>query len=150
MHLRRGWQLFRAGLAQHQELVFASRNIQRCAALFPVREKFIHGAGLHHSTRKGVRADFGTLFNHTNGDFFFVFLGELHQFDGSRQTGYTSPDDNHVKFHGFAFHMASLLWLPPFSNCFRPFGCRPVFTDQGLAQALISHICRLIGIAIPI
>ena len=150
MHLWRGWQLFRTRFAQHHELVFTGGDIQRRTAFFPVREKFIHGAWLHHSTRKGMCANLGTFFHHTDGDFFFLFLGELHQFDGRRQTGHTGTDDNHVKFHGFAFHLASLLWLPTISDCFRPFSRKPVFTDQGLAQALISDIYCLIGIDVPI
>ena len=51
-----------------------------------------------------MRPNLGTFFDEADLNRFAGFICQLLQADRCRKTGWPSPDDHNIKFHGFAFH----------------------------------------------
>ena len=65
-----------------------------------------------------MSAHFGALLKHNNTDFFIMFLSQLHQTTGCRESGRSRTDNYNVDFHGLAFYGDRILshLLLPFVN----------------------------------
>ena len=88
-------------LAQHIEIVFLDRHVQRRAFFLPVGDQRIQPARVQYRAGQNMRAHFGPFFQNHN-----VQVGvQLFQTDGRRQASRTGPNDHHVVFHRFAFNL---------------------------------------------
>jgi len=95
------------GALQQVDVVALDFGVQRGAQFLPVGEQFVQGARLEDRTGEDVSADFGTLLDHADADFFAGFSGLLLQSAGGGQAGRAGADDDDVEFHKFAFHRLS-------------------------------------------
>ena len=90
--------------AQHQEMVGGHRRLERRVGLFaPARQQPVDADGIHHRARQDVGADLGALFQHDDGQLFALFIGDLLEPDGRRQSRRSRADDDDVELHALAF-----------------------------------------------
>ena len=98
------------GLRQEQHLVFRHRRVEGSPLRLPVRDQLGQRARVHHRARQDMGAEFGGLLDQADRVIVSFFGCQLLQADRRRQPGRAAADDQHVEFHGLAFHLPSLVF----------------------------------------
>ncbi|EAP75820.1 hypothetical protein ISM_13180 [Roseovarius nubinhibens ISM] len=103
VHQRRHREIGDADLArfaQHVEIVFLHRHVERRALGFPVGDELVETTGIKHRAREDMRPHFRPFFEHDN-----IEIGiELLETDRSGEPGRARTNDHDIIFHGFAFY----------------------------------------------
>ena len=89
-----------AGLGQDPVLVILYRRIGKWAShIAPIRQQFVQRLRVNHSTRKDMRADFGSLFKDADAR-----VGRLLFYaDRRRKSCWPSANNNNIIGHRLAF-----------------------------------------------
>ena len=72
-----------------------------------VRQQLLEGDGIEQGAREQMGADFRSFFQHADREIGIVLL----KGDGCTESCGAATDDDDIKFHCFAFHLASALDL---------------------------------------